>query len=95
MNFICNYLNANIYYDKDFIENRVKYHSNNNSKIGHNYGFKIQWTNPASLNDLDLSRKLSDNVRNNLTYKKSNNDLIKTLQSKLIDELIPHTKTSL
>lgn len=46
----------------------------------------------TKLSDSDFSNKSKDNTENDLTCTKSNQDLIKSLKSKLFDELMPHIK---
>ena len=63
-------------------------------KIGLTSNFKIYSTDPAILNDSDLSSKSNDNIENHLPCTQYNEALIKALNSKLLDKLMPHIKIS-
>ena len=94
---ICNYLNVNTDKDKDFIECRIRYllengKLKNKPKNRVNSCFKIYSTDPAILNDSDFSDKSNKNFRNDPTSAQSNEDLIKALKSKLLDEIMPYIK---
>ena len=94
---ICNYLNANIDKNKDFIQYRIRYllqkqKLKNKPKNRVNSYFKIYSTDPAILNDSNFSNKSNDKIGNDFTGTQSNEDLIGTLKSKLLDEFMPYIK---
>ena len=94
---ICNYLNVNTDKDKDFIECRIRYllengKLKNKPKNGVNSYFKIYSTDPAISIDSDFSNKSNENIGNDPTGTKSNEDFIEALKSKLLDEIIPYIK---
>ena len=61
-------------------------------KNGANSYFEIYSTDPAILNDSNFSSKSNDKIGNDFTGKQSNEDLIGTLKSKLLDEFMPYIK---
>ena len=94
---LCNYLNVNTDKDKNFIEYRIRYllengKLKNKPKNGVNSYFKIYSTDPAILNDSDFSNKSNENIGNGLIGTQSNEDLIESLKSKLLDEFMPYIK---
>ena len=69
---ICNYLNANIDKNKDFIQYRIRYllqkqKLKNKPKNRVNSYFKIYSTDPAILNDSNFSNKSNGKIRNDFT----------------------------
>ena len=93
---ICNYLNANIDKEKDFIKYRIKYLLQKQKlkiklKNGVNSYFKIYSTEPAILNDSNFSNKSNENIGNDHNGTQSNEDLIGALKSKLLHEFMPYT----
>ena len=69
---ICNYLNANIDKNKDFIQYRIRYllqkqKLKNKPKNRVNSYFKIYSTDPAILNDSNFSNKSNEKIRNDFT----------------------------
>ena len=73
---ISNYLNVNTDKDKDFTEYRIRYLLEKGKSKNQDFSNK--------------SAKSNDNIGNDITGTKSNEDLIEALKSKLLDEFMPY-----
>ena len=89
---ICNYLNYITLQVKIRIPLNAVSDTYSKMENGVNSYFKTYLTDPAILNDSSFCSKSNENIGNDITGTKSNEDLIEALKSKLLDEFMPYIK---